>query len=148
MWLPVKIINYKYRLVSIVYQKKLNVRVLLAFRHKTPYLNDFWSHLLARGDSQCFVVVFHTVSRWLTDLFHDVSRWFHVFHCPVSSCFMTVNQAQWERAFSVITSSTLRSLVDRVSWCFSRKHNFYSCRSFCVINLGTFVQACFGKSGS
>ena len=45
-------------------------------------------------------LLFHAVSL----LFHDVSSLcFMVFHCPVSSCFMTMKQMRWERAFSCIT---------------------------------------------
>ena len=41
----------------------------------------------------------HGVARCFTALFHGVSKCFKVFHCPVSSRFMTTKQVQCERAF-------------------------------------------------
>ena len=48
--------------------------------------------------SCCFIAV----SRCFTDLFHSVSLCFKVFHCHVSSCFITMKQMQWEWALSFL----------------------------------------------
>ena len=54
----------------------------------------------------CCFMLFHccfTVFHCCFTVFHcSVSWYFKVFHCPVLSCFMTMKQVQWERAFRVL----------------------------------------------